>query len=90
MWLALEPGIEVDIGATCNGLGRALTGRDRHRLWRKVQQWEAFRAQKTLTYRWRDRERWRSGDLDVGMTSNDASRQTGGTGNDAVSGNVMG
>ena len=37
---ALEPGAEVDIRATCGGLGRTLTGRDRRRLWRKVREWE--------------------------------------------------
>ena len=40
--LALEPGINVDIEATCGGLGRTLTGRDHCRLWCKVRQWEAW------------------------------------------------
>ena len=51
MLLALEPGIETDIEATCGGLGRPLTGRDRRRLWRKLRQWEASRSQKTATWR---------------------------------------
>ena len=52
--LALEPGVEVDIGTTCGSPGRPLTGRDRSRLWRKVHQWEAFQSWKAVAWNLRD------------------------------------
>ena len=48
MLLMLEPGIQVDVGVACGGLGRALTGRDRRKLWRKVQQWEALQMRRAF------------------------------------------
>ena len=55
MLLALEPSIEVDIYATCGGLGRPLNGRDRCKLWRKVRRWEA--NQRARERRWSNADR---------------------------------
>ena len=72
---ALEPGVEVDIEATCGGLGRALTGRDRRRLWRRVREWEVLQARRTLARYWRDPgKRRRQGSVENGTDSSPVTR----------------
>lgn len=88
--LALEPGIEVDIRATCGGLGRPMTSRDRRRLWRKVRQWEAFRGRKAAVRDLRGRAGWSHGRTVVSGPALEAMGQARGSANGALSGEAVG
>ena len=90
MLLALEPGIEVDIRATCGGLGQPMTGRDRRRLWRKVRQWEALRGRKVAIRDLCDPGGWSQGRTVVSGAALGAMEQAGGDANGALNGEAVG